>query len=403
MKWSCKIIFVVFLFLIILAFVFFSFNTAYLDSTVARISSVFSQAIGEKISPEELKRNYQKGKIKILIVPGHDNATVGGQFRNIKETDLNIELAYDLLGFLQKDQKFTAYITRDRNGNYNNWFSGYLTNENKSISVFREYSKKVMSFVKNAGLVVTNRNKVQHNPAADNTSLNLYAVNKWANDNNVDIVLHIHFNDYPTRWSGSPGKYSGFAIYVPEKQLPNSRASIDVAEALKKKLEKYFPKSNFPGEEETIVEDHELIAIGSNASRKGVSLLMEYGYIYEPQFRTSELRSDSINEFAFQTYQGIKEYFTPYIMPNNTTLLPYTWKRALGKSQTSSKDVLHLQSALCAEGLYPPAGKTLSSCPMSGIYGNCTFSAVKSFQAKYGISAVGVVGPQTLEKLNELY
>ena len=59
--------------------------------------------------------------------------------------------------------------------------------------------------------------------------------------------------------------------------------------------------------------------------------------------------------------------------------------------------------ALLKEGVYPPVGKSLSSCPISGVYGNCTYSAVCAFQEKYNLGCVGIVGPKTLEKLNELY
>ena len=34
-----------------------------------------------------------------------------------------------------------------------------------------------------------NNNQVEHNSAADDDSLKLYAVNKWANENNVEVVF----------------------------------------------------------------------------------------------------------------------------------------------------------------------------------------------------------------------
>ena len=59
-------------------------------------------------------------------------------------------------------------------------------------------------------------------------------------------------------------------------------------------------------------------------------------------------------------------------------------------------DVLQLQVYLAADSSLYPEGK------ITGYYGSLTVSAVKRFQARYGISQVGRVGPQTMAKLNEL-
>lgn len=55
-------------------------------------------------------------------------------------------------------------------------------------------------------------------------------------------------------------------------------------------------------------------------------------------------------------------------------------------------DVTELQNRLTAEGVY--------SGPITGYFGSLTSQGVKNFQKKYGISQVGVVGPQTRAKLN---
>src|SRR3989338_7026431 len=80
---------------------------------------------------------------------------------------------------------------------------------------------------------------------------------------------------------------------------------------------------------------------------------------------------------------------------------------------SESKDTLYLQMALRQEGLYPPENKTFNDCPLSGVFGNCTFEAVKKFQEKYADEiltendkiekASGFAGPKTLAKLNEIY
>src|SRR3989344_5136666 len=240
---------------------------------------------------------------------------------------------------------------------------------------------------------------------------------KWANENNIEVVFHIHFNDYPGRKWDQPGKYSGFSIYVPEYQLPNHRASSEVAKPLKNQLEKYFAKSDLSAGSFILIEDQELIAVGSNASRDGVSVLTEYGYIYEPRFTNKETREVILKELAYQTYLGIKKFFgdTNLLAGNyETTLLPHIWDNPLKKGVVSeSKGILYLQMALHKEGLYPPENKTFNDCPLSGVFGNCTFEAVKNFQEKYADEilaengktekASGFAGPKTLAKLNEIY
>ena len=59
-------------------------------------------------------------------------------------------------------------------------------------------------------------------------------------------------------------------------------------------------------------------------------------------------------------------------------------------------DVTNLQEFLAASpDIYPQKLVT-------GYFGSLTMEAVKKFQAKYGISQVGRVGPQTLAKINSL-
>ena len=96
-----------------------------------------------------------------------------------------------------------------------------------------------------------------------------------------------------------------------------------------------------------------------------------------------------------------------------TALLPYSWNNHLKKGADAPKDILSLQMALHKEGLYPPADKTFDDCPINGLFGNCVFESVKSFQKKYADEILAGNGktekgqrfrrPKTLAKLNELY
>ena len=409
------IILVVFLFFSFFTYIGYEYNLPYVGSALRYVAGPF---FAERITPEQILASYktENNKIKILIVPGHDNDSFGAQFKGIKETQMNAELGQELFEFFQKDGKFEAYATRVKNGDYSQWFSDYFESNKEEVEKFREDSQRQMRQAIEQGMPAGD-NQVYHNSAADNDSLRLYAINKWANENNIEVVFHIHFNDYPGRKWNQPGKYSGFSIYVPEYQLPNHRASSEVAKPLKNQLEKYFAKSDLPAESFALIEDHELIAIGSNASRDGVSVLTEYGYIYEPQFANKETRGVILKELAYQTYVGIKKFFNGNDLPASnyeTTLLPHIWNNPLKKGAASeSKDTLYLQMALRQEGLYPPENKTFNDCPLSGVFGNCTFEAVKKFQEKYADEilaenykiekASGFAGPKTLAKLNEIY
>ncbi len=57
-------------------------------------------------------------------------------------------------------------------------------------------------------------------------------------------------------------------------------------------------------------------------------------------------------------------------------------------------DVTELQKRLTEEGVY--------SGPITGYFGSLTFAAVKAYQAKNGIQAIGIVGPKTLASLNNI-
>ena len=405
------ITFVIFLFFSSFAYIGYEYNLPYVGSALRYIAGPF---FAERVTPEQILANYETSKVKILIVPGHDNDSFGTQFKETKESQMNAELGQEIFEFFQKDNKFEIYATRVKNGDYSQWFSDYFELNRKEIRNFAESSKKQWYQAIEQGMPLNNQ--VEHNFATVDTALKLYAVNKWANENNIEIVFHIHFNDYPGRKFNQIGEYTGFSIYIPEYQLPNHRASSELAESLKNQMEKYFAASDLPAESSALIEDQELIAVGSNASRDGVSVLVEYGYIYEPPFRNEEAREAMFKELAYQTYIGIKKFFgdaAPPLDNYETALLPYSWNNHLKKGADAPKDILSLQMALHKEGLYPPMGKTFGDCPINGNFGNCVFESVKSFQEKYANEilaengktekASGFAGPKTLAKLNKLY
>lgn len=107
---------------------------------------------------------------------------------------------------------------------------------------------------------------------------------------------------------------------------------------------------------------------------------------------------------------GFKAYFNPNEATPATPAVPtvspaipatpagkvlgastFNFLRGLGYG-VRNDDVTELQNRLTAEGVY--------FGPITGYFGPLTTQGVKNFQKKYGISQVGLVGPQTRARLN---
>lgn len=362
----------------------------------------------DSITEEELKEDYDVAqnshkKIKILIVPGHDDELGGTSFREMKEWELNVEMAEILTTLLRQEDEFDVILTRNRN-EFNQNIQTYIEENRDSIEKFREEHKNKMDSLITSGLIDAKRG-IEHNKAPSRTAIRLYGINKWANEHDIDIVLHIHFNDYPRashRWAG---KYSGSTIYIPEGQFSNAKTSATLAKKVFEQITNYSAPSDMPQERAGIIEDQELIAVGAYNTLDSAVLLLEYGYIYEPQFINKEVRTLALEELALQTYTGILNFFEK----NNTSIyntatLPYLWNENLKKGMKGSKDVFALQTALAFQFIYPPKTKSKNDCPINGNFGHCTAKAVVDFQKKYNIEpSSGFVGPMTRAKLNELY
>ena len=346
-------------------------------------------------------------KVNVLIVPGHEPDFGGTEFGKIKERDLNVMLADDLKGFLNSTGHYNITETRS----YHSWgpeFSSYFKDSWKSIGEWEKASFKENAQLISIGAIKHTPSKVYHNKAPQNVATRLFGITKWANENDIDITIHIHFNDEAERSAGAAGTHSGFAIYVPAKQYSNSTTTKAVAESIFKQLSKYNPVSDLAGESSGIIDESSLIAIGKNNTANSASLLIEYGYIYEPQFNDPAVRDLAIKDLAYQTYLGLENFFGSkdkgFSFGYDTLMLPHDWKKTITKKKAPSDEVYALQTALLLEGFYPPTKKSLNDCPRSGAFGVCTKSALDSFQKKYEINnEKGIVGTSTLDVLNHLY
>ncbi len=355
---------------------------------------------------KDLYRNAGQGdeRVKILIVPGHDNGSWGTEFRGVREAEMNAVVGEELARILSSDPRLEVALARTRAG-YTPEFQEYFASKKGVVQEFVANKRAVMRELLRQGSVEPVVGG-QHNKAADSMVWKLYSFNKWANDHDIDLVVHLHFNDYPGRPYDRPGRYDGFSLYVPEAQFSNAKASRAVAESLFAQFSRFYAESNLPKESSGIIPGQELIAIGAYNTLDAASVLIEYGYIYEDRFLDAAIREKFLKELAFQTALGLKKFFGSFdevFRRYHTTLLPYDWREPLAAGVRHSPSVLALQAALLSEDLYPPEGDK-RTCPLTGSFGPCTARAVKGFQEKYGITpATGALNAATLSALNEKY
>ena len=343
-------------------------------------------------------------RVRILLVPGHEPTYGGAEFGSLKERTMTVDLAEQLGTFLSANTRYEVIIVRDKQA-WNPIFTDYFKKQWEDIIAWQKSHQQ--ESLRKVAITPLPPPKVYHNKAPSDVAYRLYGMTKWSNENMVDIAVHIHFNDYPRKATHLPGKYSGFAIYTPEKQYANGTTTRAVSEAVFKRLAKYNPVSDLPGEIEGIIDERELIAVGANDTADAASLLIEYGYIYEPQFTNSEAYPMAIKDLAFQTYLGLEDFFTngrqsSLAAAYDTLALPYTWRTPLSDTTAHPRDVFALQTALLADGVYPPASKTKNDCPRTGKIGPCTKASIEVFQKKYGIDEKGF-GEKTLQELNRRY
>lgn len=347
-------------------------------------------------------------KVKILLVPGHEPDFGGAEYGDLFERQMTVELAEQLKQFIGTNSRYEVFVSRDQGG-WSPIFSNYFKTNWSEIVAWTRNNREETERLSRIGEFHPAVPSVIHNKAPQDVALRLYGINKWSNENDIDIIIHVHFNDNPGHPKNFPGKYSGFAIYIPQNQYLNSSTTNTVANSIFNRLQKFNPVSNFSGESGGIIETQDLIAVGAYNSVNAASMLIEYGYIYEPQFNNPELKDLAIKDLAFQTYLGLQDFFddkNPASLSGayDTLIMPYSWKSPIVNNKSNSKDIYSLQTALLLDGHYPPPDKSMNDCPRSGNFGNCTKTAVELFQKKHNITGeYGMVGARTLEELNKNY
>ncbi len=381
-----------------------------LKGVVSSSQPAASAAFMESLRTMDLQATYDQTpydatkKVRILVVPGHDQDFSGTRFLGTNELELNLLLGGYLAEMLSREDAFEVILSQDARG-YLSDLTRFFTDNRAAIQKFIGDNHGVMHFLRTNG-AVADHHGVEHVTAPDPVVHRLYGINAWANNSGIDIVIHIHFNDDPRRHFNRAGAYTGFTVYAPETQYSNSRASTELAEAIAAELNKRSAISDHPKEKAGVVPDQDLIAIGANNTLEAAGILVEYGYIYEPQVIDETLRPLMLRELALQTAKGVLDFFHDDAARNalpETTLLPHVWKGDLTYGMRRNGDVLALQAALMREGIYPPPALSVNTCPFTGAFLPCTRRAVEAFQKKYGLPATGYVGERTRKVLNERY
>ena len=338
-------------------------------------------------------------KVKILIVPGHRPSAGGTAFDGVYERNVVVDIADALATLLEQNPHYDVMVARTKTG-WNPVLLNYFDTHAADIEAFREKQIADMEAHLADGSILPAEDQVYHNPTPSLATLQLYGINKWASENGYDIVLHIHINDEAGHRSWAPGEDSGYAVYVPDHQYSNAAASADIGRAIAKRLDLFHARSTLPKEDSGVVEDQQLIAIGSNNSADSAALLIEYGYIYEPQFQLASIRQLAIADYAYQTYLGLQDFFgDPVPTTFGSVSFPYDWDTVTAKKGDKGPGIYALQAALHTLGFYPAAGKSFSDCPISGIAGACTKAAIQGYQEAHNIETTGTLGPKTRAQL----
>lgn len=342
-------------------------------------------------------------KVRVLIVPGHEPNFGGAELGTLKERDMTLLMGTYLKNYLSNDPRFEVIIARDADG-WNPDLATYFDTKWGEIVEWQKASRHESSLTKTKN-ETKEKPTVYHNTAPQKSAIRLYGINKWSNENNIDIAIHIHFNDYAGRTSGE-AEYKGFSIYVPSKQYYNSTTTRAVADTIFKRLSKHIPVSTLPGEDNGIVDEEELIAIGSNNTSDAASMLIEYGYIYEKQFAQKDIRRLALKNLAYQTYIGLKDFFEENVAYEGDEKTLFRMEGIVPQTYTKNEQsarVFILQSLLQRAGAFPPENKDLLTCPIIGIFGPCTSSALALFQTQNNITGEeNSLGRETIKALRRV-
>ncbi len=326
-------------------------------------------------------------KVRILVVPGHEPGYGGTEYQGVYEREVNVAIANALATQLRTDSHLDVIVART-DTEWNPIFSTYFAQSWDAIRSFVDQKKS--SFV---AASPSSGFQASHNRAPDDVAYRLYGITKWANENDVDMAIHIHLND-----SGDFNQ-SGFAVYVPDAQFGNAVPSRALGTAIASQLNQYNATSSLAIENLGVTSDQELIAIGAYDTANFTSVLIEYAYIYEGKIQNSSVLPLIEKDFANSTYRGVERFFGRPVAYYDTLALPHRFTISPSRYTTSS-EIYSLQQGLRRLKLYPISGEYFYDCPVGGYFGDCTSTALKAFQKSKGLEQTSTLGPRTRAALN---
>jgi N-acetylmuramoyl-L-alanine amidase len=241
-------------------------------------------------------------KFNILIIPGHDVKDGGANYKNIYERDLAAEIGAKIADILNEEGDYNITVARDAN-NWNPILENYFENKKQEIIDWKNKCQQDSNALMVSGKIKYVPDMGMHADVTEDWAVKLYGMNKWANENNVDLVLNLHFNDEARLNMAGPGDLKGFNIFIPESQMKNSATSKIIAQNIFNELKKIEPTQN------NLLEDQSLIALGASGTLNSPSMLIEYAYIYEKGINTDKM--------AQQTVLGVENYVKT--LKNNST------------------------------------------------------------------------------------
>jgi len=357
------------------------------------------------VTASDVQEAYEDGELKVLIVPGHEPGYGGAVFMGVYEREIVSDVADELAKELRRDKNIDEVIVARSDTSWHRDIKRYFDRNMRKIKNFVEDNKEEMQEKIEDGDVkpLGEGSQVDHAAAPTDVALRLYGLNKWANENDIDVILNLHVNDSPDHGPTTPGANSGYAIYVPDPQFGNGKASRPIAEAIGERLNDFSATSTLRIENQGVAEDQTLIAIGANNTLEVPTVLIEYGYITESKMLAPQLRTTLAKEYAHQTHLGLVDFLADRdASGDSTTLLPYEWEE-MPIVNTTTVDTFALQVALRTIGLYPPSESSLVPCPISGTMNECTMVALKAYQKKQGIPQTGLLDARTRSALNSQF
>lgn len=383
---------------LLVAFVYLLSAVAVEGATSTQVSSIETVA---QLQTKYLAAGNGGPKVRILIVPGHEPGFGGTEYLDLKERDINVVIANELASQLQKDPHLEVVVARDETA-WNPMLAAYFATQWDAIKSFVSGKKAQSQGMSSTGNGAAPALQASHNAAPDDVATRLYGITKWANENGVDMAIHVHLNDAGDHADGAAGNQSGFAVYVPDASFANALTSRTLGTRIANELNRYNATSSLAIENLGVTGDQELIALGAFNTASYASVLVEYAYIYESKITNPSILPIVEKDFANSTFRGVETFFGAKVPYYDTLALPHRFTVSPAQNAASA-DTYSLQTALHRIGLYPLNGELFYDCPVAGFMGQCTIDSIRAYQKSKGLEQTGTLGPRTRAALNTIW